>query len=192
MIVPWRSLLLGAFAFASLVVLAFGQDWPQGMTMHRIQAGEPDASGWMLAASTEGGFSVRLPLKFDDFTFVESDPKSPTLRVFTVGAASHEGIRFSATRVVYRKGAASANDFFARFENGQGLGARPERITSHKFRDRRAVDAVLETASSVGFERVVLLDSDLLLMVVESPRSDEATAQKFAAAFFDSLVVGAR
>lgn len=157
--------------------------------MHRLQAGEPDASGWMVARSTEGGFSVRLPLKFNDFTFAESDPKAPVLRTFTVGTKSQEGIKFSVTRIVYRKGAESAKYFFSRFERGQDLGATPERITPHEIAERRAVDLVLRRPSDVAYQRVVLLESDLLLMVVESPRSQDATAQQFVSAFFDSLVV---
>jgi len=122
---------------------ALSQAMPAGMTMHRLQAGEPDATGWMLAKSTDGGFSVRLPLKFNDFTLAESDPKAPVLRTLTVGAKSQEGIKFSATRIVYRKGAESARHFFARFEQGLDLGSPPQSVTPHTFKGRRAVDIVL-------------------------------------------------
>lgn len=184
-----RSVLLASAASLVLIVPAFGQNVPPGMTMHRVQAGEPDASGWLTAASTEGGFSVRLPLKFNDFTLHEPDPKAPTVRTFTVGAKSQEGIKFSATRIVYRKGAESAKYFFSRFEKGQDLGSTPESVTPHSIGGRRTVDLALKKASAVSYQRAVLLDSDLLLMIVESPRSYDATAHQLAAAFFDSLVV---
>ncbi len=187
-----RSLLLAWLLSAMLIVPALGQTLPPGMKMHRLQAGEPDASGWMVAASTEGGFSVRLPLKFNDFTIVESDPKAPTLRTFTVGAKSQEGIKFSATRIVYRKGAESAKYFFSRFEKGQDLGSTPERVIPRRVGEMRMVDLVLKRASDVSYQRAVLLESDLLLMIVESPRSHDATAQQFVALFFDSLVVSAK
>jgi len=172
-----------------LIVPAFGQNLPPGMTMHRLQAGEPDASGWLTAASTEGGFSVRLPLKFNDVTLLESDPKAPTLRTFTVGAKSQQGIKFSATRIVYRKGADSAKYFFSRFEKGQDLGSTPENVTPHSIGGRRTVNLTLKKASAVSYQRAVLLDSDLLLTIVESPRSYDATAHQLAVSFFDSLVV---
>jgi len=98
----------------------------------------------MVAASTDGGFSVRLPLKFNDFTVEVSDPKAPTLRAF---------------------------------EKGQDLGSAPESVTPQR------------RASDVAYQRAVMLESDLLLMIVESPRSHDATAQQFVAPFFDSLVV---
>lgn len=185
----WRSLLRASLLAGLFAGAAFAQTLPAGMTMHRLQAGEPDATGWMLAKSTEGGFSVRLPLKFNDFTLAESNPKAAALRTFTVGARSQEGIKFTATRIVYRKGAESAKYFFSRFEKGQDPGATPQRVTPLDFRGRRAVDIVLARASDVSYQRVVLLDADLLLMVLESPRSHEASAQQFAAAFLDSLLV---
>lgn len=182
-------LVVALFAMATS---AFAQALPPGMTMHRIQAGEPDASGWMLAASTEGGFSVKLPLKFNDFTVAEPDPASPTSRVFTVGTKSQEGIKFSASRIAYRKGAQSAKQFFSRFEQGRDFKPRPERTTPLRVGDRQAVDLVLGSASSVSYQRAVLLDSDLLLMIVESPREHEALVRQFAPRFFDSLAISAR
>ncbi len=187
-----RSWLLALLLSWAFMMSAFAQTIPSGMKMHRIQAGEPDASGWMVAASTEGGFSVRLPLKFNDFTIAERDPKAPVLRTFTVGAKSQEGIKFSATRIVYRKGSDTAKYFFARFEKGQDLGSTPERVTPQSIGKRRAVDLVLRGASSVAYQRVVMLETDLLLMIVESPSSHDTTAQDFVNPFFDSLVVSAK
>lgn len=182
------SLAAAALLTLALAGPAFAQA-PAGLTMHRVQAGEADASGWMLAASTEGGFSVRLPLKFNDFTVLESDAKAPVLRIFGVGARSSEGIKFTATRMVYRKGAAAAREFFSRFEKGRDLGATPERVTPHRLGERRAVDLVLKRAAAVSYQRAVLLDADLLLLIVEAPHAHEATARQFSTAFFDSLVL---
>ena len=39
------------------------------LVMHRQMAGEADADGWYPARSTRGGFSVRLPAQFNDFSF---------------------------------------------------------------------------------------------------------------------------
>ena len=168
---------------------AIGQKLPPGMTMHRIQAGEPDASGWMVAASTEGGFSVRMPIKFNDFTLAESDPKAAALRTYTVGAKSQEGIRISATRIAYRKGAESARHFFSRFEKGLDLGSTPQLVKPHSVGERQAVDLVLKRKSGVAYQRIVLLESDLVLLSIESPQEHEPTVQKIAASFFDSLKI---
>ena len=159
--------------------------------MHRFQAGEPDATGWMLASSTGGAFSVRLPMKFNDFTVDESDPNAAVLRTFVVGATSQEKIKFVATRMVYRKGAESAQFFFARAEKGEGQPGL-ERVTPLRIGERRAVDHVLKRPSDVAYQRTVLLDADLIMMIIESPRNFDATAQQFVAPFFDSLSVVAK
>jgi hypothetical protein len=162
---------------------------PPNMKMHRIQAGEPDASGWIVAASTEGGFSVRLPLKFNDFTLEASDAKDEMLRSFGIGSKSQEGIIFSATRVVYRKGAESSKHHFSTIENGQDRDLTPESVTPRRIGGRPAVDFAYKRASDVAYQRVILLESDLLMLFVDSPRVHEATARQLADAFFDSLVV---
>jgi len=187
-----RSLMLGSLLSALAASPALAQALPPGMTMHRVQAGEPDASGWILATSTEGGYAVRLPLKFNDFTVEESDPRAPAERIYAVGARSQEGIKFTVSRIVYRKGAESARHFFARFAKGEGFDSAPERIAPRKVGGRPAVDLLVRKGQAVTYQRVVLLEMDLLLMAVESPRAHEAAIQQFLAPFFDSLVVSAR
>ncbi len=181
-----------SLALLLCLVLTAGEAAAQEMKMHRKQAGEPDKSGWMLAASTEGRFSVQLPLKFNDFTVVESNPSAPANRTHTVGARSSERIAVVATRIEYRKGAAAAKEYFSRFEKGEGLGAKPESVTPAKAGALRAVDLVLKRPADVLYQRVVLLEAGLLLMNVEAPREHDATAQQLAARFFDSLKVDAK
>jgi hypothetical protein len=159
--------------------------------MHREQAGEPGKSGWILAASTEGRFSVRLPLKFNDFTVIEV-PEAPAVRTHTVGTRSSERIAFVATRIVYRRGAAAAKDYFARFEKGQGQTAEPVSITPLQVGPLRAVDLVFRGPGAVNYQRIVLLDADLLMLSVESPSEHAAAAQQLAATFFESLQVDAK
>lgn len=180
----WIALL------ACLCLSAGAADTGQ-MRMHRQQAGEPGKSGWILAASTEGRFSVRLPIKFNDFTVLEV-PEAPAERTHTVGAKSSEGIAFVATRIVYRKSAASAKEYFARFEKGQGQTAPPISVTPLQVGPLRAVDLVFKGPGAVSYQRVVLLDSDLLMLSVESPSEHDAAVRELAARFFDSLQVDAK
>ena len=180
--------LLALILGLALVVPAAAQE----MKMHRKQAGEPDASGWMLAASTEGRFSVSLPLKFNDFTVVEKDQSAPAVRTHTVGARSSEKITLQATRIEYRKGAAAAKEYFSRFEKGQAQASATESVTPRKVGALRAVDLALRKGSDVAYQRVVLLDKDLLMLTVDAPKEHEEIARQLAARFFDSLQVDAR
>jgi hypothetical protein len=171
--------------------LFLGAAAAQNLKMHRKQAGEPDPSGWMLAKSTEGRFSVRLPIRFNDFTLTEAYP-APATRTHTVGARSSERIALVATRIEYRKGAAAAREYFAKFEKGEAFGTRPELVTPLKVGALRAVDLVIRRPADISYQRVVLLDADLLMMSVEAPREHDADARLLAATFFDSLEVDAR
>jgi hypothetical protein len=110
---------------------AYGQQQP-AMTMHRAQAGELDSSGWTIVRSTEGGFAVRLPLRFNDFTIADSNPDSPTGKMFIVGAKSAEGVKFTATRITYRK-AGGAATYFANIGRGEGLQSKPQSIKAHQL-----------------------------------------------------------
>src|SRR5574341_320226 len=185
-------LYIACLVAAALATPALSQSLPPGMTMHRLNAGEPDASGWMPAASTEGNFSVKLPIKFNDFTIADSDPASVAHRIYTVGTKSTEGIKFTATRIAYRKGAKSAKYFFSQFEQGHNLGTKPERITPLRVGGRQAVDLVVKRAVDVAYQRVVLLEADLLQLIVESPRAHDELARQFVQPFFDSLTIAAR
>jgi hypothetical protein len=182
---------------ALLLCLCLSAAWAADtgeMKMHRQQAGAPDPSdksGWMLAASTQGRFSVRLPLKFNDFTVTEV-PEAPALRTHTVGTRSSEKISFVATRIVYRKGAAAAKAYFARFEKGQGQTAKPVSVAPRQVGALRAVDLVFKGPGAVSYQRVVLLDTDLLMLSVESPSEHDEAAWKLAGTFFDSLQVDAK
>jgi hypothetical protein len=128
-------------------------------------------------------------MKFNDFTVTEKNPGSPAARAHTVGVRSSERIALLATRIEYRKGAQSAKEFFARFEKGQGLGATPESVRPLKLGALRAVDLALRRPAEVSYQRIVLLDADLLMLSVEAPQEHEALARELSARFFDSLQV---
>jgi hypothetical protein len=166
---------------------AHGQQQP-AMTMHRTQAGELDSSGWTAARSTQGGFAVRLPLLFNDFTITDSDPASPTGKVFTVGAKSVEGVKITASRITYRK-ADGAATYFARIGRGEGLQAKPASIKALTVLGRKAVDLQLATGSGVSHARYVLLDSDVIVLIVEAPVAQRSLVADVAPTFFSSLAV---
>src|SRR5262245_14343524 len=168
------------------ILLLAGAAGAQETKMHRAQAGVVDPSGWTLAESTEGRFSVYLPMKFDDFTTVEAYP-APAARTYTVRAKSGDGIAMAVTRIAYRK-PGSAQEYFARFEKGEGLGVKPERVARLRVGEQPGVDLLLKRADSVRFQRVVLLESDLLMLVVDSPPKHEEAARQYASRFFATLL----
>lgn len=79
------------------------RDMGDGVTfkMHRIQATQPLGDGWQLASSTEGGFSVEVPLPFNDLRI-----RAPTtdagveLRTHTIGGKTPGQLAYSASCMV--------------------------------------------------------------------------------------------
>ncbi|SRR6266511_2300358 len=171
----------------SVTQLAYGQYQPE-MTMHRIQAGELDATGWTTAQSTEGRFTVRLPLRFNDFTVAETDPNSVAAKTFAVGAKSAEGIKFSATRVTYRKPGAAANRF-SQIENGEAFPTKPTSIKKIQHRGFKAVDVTLSNSSSVAYQRVLLVGPDIVTLIVEAPLPQRDLAMRLVPTFFESVTI---
>ncbi|WP_437989694.1 hypothetical protein [Sorangium sp. So ce145] len=74
------------------------------MVMHRVQATEPLGDGWHLARSTEGAFSVELPLPFNDFRTRAGATEDVELRTHTVGGKTPGRLAFSASCMARRDG----------------------------------------------------------------------------------------
>ena len=66
------------------------------LEMHRAGVDSKDPSGWHLAVSTKGSFSVRMPIPFNDFTVRSTDPKTGEEVTHVIGGKSSEGIKLTA------------------------------------------------------------------------------------------------
>lgn len=184
-----RSLFVALFAFVLTWQTAIAQSLPEGITMHRQMAGELDGSGWTTADSTEGGFSVRLPLKFNDFTVASPPSNKQVAMTYVVGGVTAGGVKYSAGRVAYRKKEA-AKAYFTRFERGEAFAGMGALAKPHEVQGRKAVDLAVKKGRRHGFMRYVLLDGSLIFLVVEAEaeKSHMIHASKVET-FFDSLKV---
>jgi hypothetical protein len=66
------------------------------LEMHRVGVSADDGSGWHLAVSSKGSFSVLLPIPFNDFTTHDAATGETT---HVVGGKSTEGIKFAAVEL---------------------------------------------------------------------------------------------
>jgi hypothetical protein len=66
------------------------------LEMHRVGVSADDGSGWHLAVSSKGSFSVLLPIPFNDFTTHDSATGETS---YVVGGKSSEGIKFAAVEL---------------------------------------------------------------------------------------------
>ena len=66
------------------------------MTLNQKQAVEPDEDGWYPARAVSGGFSVLMPVPFNDLTIVSPVEDGAPVTSDTVRGRSREGARFMA------------------------------------------------------------------------------------------------
>jgi len=69
------------------------------LEMHRTGVVGTDPSGWHLAVSTKGSFSVRMPIPFNDLTVRSTDAKTGEEVTHVIGGKSTEGIKLSAVEM---------------------------------------------------------------------------------------------
>jgi hypothetical protein len=154
--------------------------------MHRSGAGQLDSTGWTDAKSTEGRFSVRLPVPFDDFTVKNSDEGPQAGQFFVIGAATPEGVRLSVTRASYDN-PDSAEHYFRNWQTGAALRGKQEDHRVTKYQGFDAVEISASDDSSIVYARTILVKRNLLLQTMESPLSQRAAVEQLKATFFQSL-----
>jgi hypothetical protein len=89
-------LRLFAKVLASALIIwdcASAQAQEPKLEMHRVGVNADDGSGWHLAVSTKGAFSVRVPIPFNDFTTYDAGTGEVS---HALGGKSSEGIKFTA------------------------------------------------------------------------------------------------
>ena len=86
---------LALIAAVALVLPEVAAAQPK-LEMHRAGVSADDGSGWHLAVSSKGSFSVLLPIPFNDFTTRDAATGEAT---YVVGGKSSEGIKFVAVEL---------------------------------------------------------------------------------------------
>ena len=165
---------------------ASAQPLPEGTTIHRKQAGVLDASGWTTAASSHGGFSVRLPLKFDDTT-TETPNNSEIAKLFIVGGMNAKKQSFMAMKMQLRAKDAP-KQFFARINGKETRSGFA--IKRHVFQGRETADLSIKGAQASTFVRYVKLPDGVIMLKVDIPRMPRTVPPMAKVRkFFDSLRV---
>lgn len=176
------------FVFLFIALLAFAphaQAAGDGVEVLRMQAGEPDANGWYLAQSTRGGFSVLLPVSFNELT-VNERGNADIVRVEMLGGATEAQVKFAATRVYYADNE-TAKKYFGKFA-GNGAFAKAEKRTL-KVNGHDALEIDVSNDTLGAMQRAVLVDDLMILLIVQWPLPREEAARNLAGTFLGSLKI---
>jgi hypothetical protein len=79
------------------------------MKMFRLQATSPLGDGWNLAQSTEGGFSVEIPIAFNDFRQIGKAEDGVDFRADSIGGKTPGMLAWSASCTSRRDGKTNAH-----------------------------------------------------------------------------------
>ena len=187
-----NSLTWFAFLFLGVSVVpppTVGQKAPAGLTMHRQQAGTPNAKGWYDAKSTEGHFSVSLPIPFNDFTVKVKEKDGTEVVSYVIGSTSKEGFKFSATEMLNgrRTREFDAHAYVEKFKADKRNTVSNE--TLFEVDGHSAIQFHVSNAQQSAFMRALVVPPGVLLLIVEYPKRLERDVISLVKHFFDSLKI---
>jgi hypothetical protein len=185
--------LLLPLALVTLPGVAARAQQPK-LEMHRAGVDSKDPSGWHLAVSTKGSFSVRMPIPFNDFTVRSTDPKTGEEVTHAIGGKSTEGIKLSAVEMpASAKSAPSLDKILADFS------AKPGNKVSDVQRAKGDVDTLsfsVSGAQTSAHVRYIKTKSATYALTIEFPNAhrDDATAvrEEFFGSFKTNAIGSAR
>ena len=178
-----RRLAATIVLFLFLGAVAWGEE---GVKVHRTQAGTKDESGWYQAASTEGDFTVSVPIPFNDFTVTVHDPKLGDVRTYGVGGKSAEGFEFSAaeTPFVERMKHPTPSSMLDSFRQN---GKRLEDAETNDFHSMPSCTFTGYENGMVVFARCVLAPHDFVFLQLKFPPAERKHAEQLKEKFLSSL-----
>ncbi|MES2641912.1 MAG: hypothetical protein V4850_20650 [Myxococcota bacterium] len=131
--------------------------------LHRAQVAAETVDGWQVATSSEGGFSVELPLSFNDFRSTSKATDGVEIRAHSVGGKTAGLLSWSATCIARRDGTLGPGPVGASDET-EILGSPPR-----------------------AHQRVVRFDDMICTLIVEAQGADALPAEDDRLRFLRSL-----
>lgn len=156
------------------------------LEMHRSGVVGKDPSGWHLAVSTKGSFSVRMPIPFNDFTVRSTDPKTGEQVTHVIGGKSTEGIRLSAAEMpASAKSAPNLDKILADFSTKPG-----NKVSDVQRVAKGDVDTLsfsVSGAQTSAHIRYVKTKSATYVLTVEFPNANRNDVAGVREEFFGSF-----
>jgi hypothetical protein len=156
------------------------------LEMHRAGVASEDPSGWHLAVSTKGSFSVRMPIPFNDFTVLSTDPKTGAEVTHGIGGKSSEGIKLSAVEIpASAKSAPNLEKILVEFSAKPG-----NKVTDVRRASKGGVDTLsfsISGAQTSAHVRYIKTKSATYSLTVEFPNAHRSDVAGISGEFFDSF-----
>jgi hypothetical protein len=158
------------------------------LEMHRAGVTADDGSGWHLAVSSKGSFSILLPIPFNDFTVLNPGTGETT---YVVGGKSSEGIKFSVAELPAR--GSKPKDVSTILETFSSNSAnKVSDVSRNTGNDADVLSFSVVNATSTAHFRYIRTKDALYTLTIECPAAyrDLVTANKDK--FFESFKLKAK
>jgi hypothetical protein len=156
------------------------------LEMHRAGVDSKDPSGWHLAVSTKGSFSVRMPIPFNDFTVRSSDPKADEEVTHVIGGKSVEGIKVSAVEVpASTKPSPSLDKILADFSGKPG--SKVSDVQRGSKGDVDTLSFLVSGAQTSAYIRYIKAKSAMYSLIIEFPNAHRGDVDAIREEFFGSF-----
>lgn len=160
------------------------------LEMHRTGVDSKDPSGWHLAVSTKGAFSVRMPIPFNDFTVRSTDPKTGEEVTHVIGGKSTEGIKLSVVEMpASAKSAPSLDKILADFSAKPGSKVSDVQRTAKG--DADTLSFSLSGAQTSAHIRYIKTKDATYALTVEFPNAHHDDVAAIREEFFGSFKTNA-
>lgn len=169
----------------TIVFCSYAQEKPD-VQIHRSQDTTRHSSGWYYGKSTEGQFSILMPLPFADYTVKAKDPNG-VLKMCVIKTVSDEGIKFAATEMNQLKKMEDS----ALYDILEGFRKDPQSKVSDESKEPYqgfpAITLRWEGKNSAMFGRWVKTEDKLFSVMLEFPLEQEKLAEELSETFLNSL-----
>jgi hypothetical protein len=178
-----HQLMAGVVILATMLYSCAIEAQQPKLDMHRAGVSADDGSGWHSAVSTKGGFAVRLPIPFNDFS-VHSTNTGEVSHV--IGGKSSEGIKFSAVESpVTPKTPVDLGEIPKSFASGG-----PNKVSELSRSTKDGADTLsfsVTNSASTAYIRYIRTKTALYTLTIESPNAYRDTAAATRDQFFASF-----
>ena len=184
MLVCLRRPLVRIFSLAFFIIAgAVAQAQQPKLEMHRTGVTADDGSGWHLAVSTKGSFSIRMPIPFNDFTTYDAGSSEVT---HVIGGKSSEGIKFSAVET--SETAKTPADVGAIPKSFSSNPANKVLDVNHQSKDGvETLSFSVKNSASAAHFRYIRMKGTLYILSIEFPNAYREIVATVKDKFFGSF-----
>jgi hypothetical protein len=180
--------VLAGLVISALIIPLSAIAWAEQpeMEMHRRGATADDGSGWHVAVSTKGSFSIRTPIPFNDFT--QHDPKGKEPDVHGIGAVTPEGAEFAVVELaVTEKTPQVLMSISPGFRSD-----RPKETSDVRHETANGVDSVsysVTDRTNAAHLKIIRTNGRIYILAIEFPERDREAVAKMKDGFFGSFAL---